>query len=71
MIEVAFTYYPRGGEHTQWFMLPAVPRIGETVHLPIETHGEPDRKAFRVSHVSWSNDHPDHLDWHAEVSLSD
>jgi hypothetical protein len=71
MIEVAFTYYTRGGEHTQWFKLPAVPRIGETVHLAIETHGEPDSKAFRVGHVSWTDDHPEHPGWHAEVTLGD
>jgi hypothetical protein len=44
MIAVAFTYYPPGGEHTQWFQLPAVPRVGDSVRPPIETHRKPDSK---------------------------
>lgn len=70
LIDVAFTYYPPGGEHTQWFKMPVVPRVGETVHLPIETHGEPDSRAFQVTHVSWALDDPNHPGWHAEIGLS-
>lgn len=66
MIEVAFTYYPPGEERTQWLTLPAVPRVGETVYLP----NEPDHNPFRVTSVSWADDHPGHPGWHAEISLS-
>lgn len=69
MTEVAFTYYPKGGEVTHWYWLPSVPRIGERVHLPIITDGEPDSLAFTVGHVAWTDDHPEHPGWHAEIGL--
>lgn len=69
MIAIAFTYYPLGGEHTQWFTLPAVPRIGDWVHLPTGADDDPGSIGLRVRHVSWSNDDPDHPGWHAEIGL--
>jgi hypothetical protein len=73
MIEVAFTRYVHCGNHisaTEWTEMPAVPCVGDTVHLPIMTDNEPDFIALKVRHVSWANDHKDHPGWHAEVYLS-
>lgn len=69
--EVAFTYYedPGAREQTQWFTMPAVPRVGETVRLPLVGGDPDDSKHFTVKHVAWTNDHPDHPGWHAEISV--
>jgi hypothetical protein len=66
-MRVAITHYPTGrAEVTQWFDMPRVPRIGDTVHF--------DDRAWRVRHVSWAPDNdepvtPGDTAWHAELSV--
>jgi hypothetical protein len=65
VIRVAITRYPIGGrELTNWFNMPAVPRVGETFFLP-ELFNEPARE---VTHVAWAEDEDTGV-WHAEVSV--
>lgn len=68
-IEMVFVYVTRGGEHRQWFTLPAVPRTGETVQMWVDTPGGPVSRTFHVSGVTWRGDDPNRESWYAEVSL--
>ena len=79
LMDVAFTWYPDKlsfptlpYEYTVWEKMPAVPKVGDCVHLPIREaeFGENDSIALYVQQVSWATDHPEHPGWHAEIHLS-
>lgn len=80
-MRVAFTWYtgPRATEHTQWFDMPQVPAVGDSVSV-----GDPYVPTMIVRRVLWVPDLGDEHEgcrlgvvgsppiashWHAEVSL--
>lgn len=70
MIPVTLTYYPAvGGERSVTTMLPAVPRVGETIHLGDLVDQEwADDRIFDVRHVRWVFDGATHL-WTVEAGI--
>ena len=62
---VYFSRYSRGKE---WVPLrinmPAVPRIGDTVHLP---EGAKESRPWRVHHVAWAEENGQ---WQAEIGVT-
>lgn len=69
MIIVFFCCYTTDGEQVTREEMPAVPRVGDTVHL--SPTGDPDdSRAWQVFHVSWvTTDDGLGSIWHAEVAL--